>query len=491
MRRHLVRIVGAAASAFLCGGGLALGMPAGSAGTKIIQVIFFLAAVILLGRTTLRKTGVANKIFAGLVLGAVVGLAFGPDAAVIKPVGTAFIRLIKMVVIPLIFASLLVGVASLGDIRRLGRIGGKTFAFYAAYYVTAVALGLFLANTLKPGRNIPESVQAELKASYGETADAQAVRAVERPGVIEMLVDIIPDNPGDAFVKADMLQIIFLAMFMGVVISLLDREKMKPVLSFFEAVNDIMIRIVEIVIKLAPYAVFALIAAVVGTFGVNILMSLLRYCAVVIGGLLILAVSYPAVVTLFTRYPYFRFWKAISKAQLIAFSTSSSSATLPVSMECAEDNIGVSKQISSFVLPLGATINMNGTALYQGVATIFLAQVFGVELSTLSLALVVVTAVAASIGSPATPGVGIVILSMVLSAAGVPAAGIGLILGVDRIIDMSRTAVNVTGDIVAAAVLDQFVGGERTAEEQLAREAKHEEERLAHGRDVVVEGPTK
>lgn len=458
MHRYRIRIVGGVASAVLCGAALAIGMPAGSPAARIIQLALFSAAVVLLGLTTLRKTGVANKIFAGLVLGAVVGLAFGPDAAVIKPVGTAFIRLIKMVVIPLIFASLLVGVASLGDIRRLGRIGGKTVAFYVAYYVTAVALGLFLANTLKPGQNIPESVQAELKASYGETADTQAMQAVERPGVIEMLVDIIPDNPGDAFVKANMLQIIFLAMFMGVVISLLDRDKMKPVLSFFEAINDIMIRIVEIVIKLAPYAVFALIAAVVGTFGVDILMSLLRYCAVVIGGLFILAVSYPAVVTVFTRYPYFRFWKGISKAQLIAFSTSSSSATLPVSMECAEDNLGVSKQISSFVLPLGATINMNGTALYQGVTAIFIAQVYGMNLGIGDQLAIILTATLASVGAAGAPAMGVLMLIIVLKQVGIPLEGIALILGVERILDMARTVINITGDLAAATVIAHSEG---------------------------------
>ena len=458
MRRYWIRIVGGAASAVLCGIALAIGTPAGSSGSRIIQLILFLAAVLLLGRTTLRKTGVANKIFAGLILGAVVGLAFGPDAAVIKPVGTAFIRLIKMVVIPLIFASLLVGVASLGDIRRLGRIGGKTLAFYIVYYVTAVALGLFLANTVRPGQNIPPSVQAELKANYGGTADAQALRAGERPGVIEMLVDIIPDNPGDAFVKANMLQIIFLAMFMGVVISLLDREKMKPVLSFFEAVNDIMIRIVEIVIKLAPYAVFALIAAVVGTFGIDILMSLLRYCAVVIGGLFILAVSYPAVVSLFTRYPYFRFWKGISKAQLIAFSTSSSSATLPVSMECAEDNLGVSKQISSFVLPLGATINMNGTALYQGVTAIFIAQVYGMQLGIGGQLAIILTATLASVGAAGAPAMGVLMLIIVLKQVGIPLEGIALILGVERILDMARTVINITGDLAAATVIAHSEG---------------------------------
>ncbi|MGB7297043.1 MAG: dicarboxylate/amino acid:cation symporter [Candidatus Aminicenantales bacterium] len=466
MRNGMSRIAGALGSAVLCGAALALGMPAGSAGPKIIQVILFLAAVILLGWTTLRKSGVANKIFAGLVLGAAVGLAFGPDAAVIKPVGTAFIRLIKMVVIPLIFASLLVGVASLGDMRKLGRIGGKTVAFFLVYYVTAIALGLFLANALKPGENIPESVQAELKANYSE--DVQTLGAGERPGVIEMLVDIIPDNPGDAFVKANMLQIIFLAMFMGVVISLLDRDKMKPVLSFFEAINDIMIRIVEIVIKLAPYAVFALIAAVVGTFGADILMSLLRYCAVVIAGLFILAVSYPAVVSLFTRFPYLRFWRGISKAQLIAFSTSSSSATLPVSMECAEENLGVSRQISSFVLPLGATINMNGTALYQGVTAVFIAQVYGMNLGIGDQLVIVLTATLASVGAAGAPAMGVLMLIIVLKQVGIPLEGIALILGVERILDMARTVINITGDIAAATVIAHSEGELHMVGKQIA-----------------------
>lgn len=453
MRRHVPRILGAVGATALCAAALALGRPAEAFNIKLIQTVFLIAAIVLLILTTLRRTSVPTQIFVGLILGAVAGLIYSHDAAVIRPVGTAFIRLIKMVVIPLIFASLLVGVASLGDLRKLGRIGGKTFAFYIAYYVSAVALGLFLANVLKPGANLPESVQAELKASYGETADVQALRAEERPGLGEVLIDIIPDNPADSFVRANMLQIIFIAMFMGVVISLLDKKKMKPVIQFFEAINDIMIKIVEIVIKIAPYAVFALIAAVVGSFGVDILMSLLRYCAVTIGGLVLLAFTYPAVVTIFTKYPYFKFWKGIYEAQLIAFSTCSSSATLPVTMECAEDNIGVSKEISSFVLPLGATINMNGTALYQGVTAIFIAQVYGMHLGLGDQLAIVLTATLASIGAAGAPAMGVLMLVIVLRQVGIPLEGIALILGVERILDMSRTVINITGDIAAATVI--------------------------------------
>jgi Na+/H+-dicarboxylate symporter len=447
------RISGAVAAVALCAISYTLGHPADALSIKIIQMLLMLGAVVILILTTLRRTGIPTQIFVGLVLGAVAGVIFGPDAAVIRPVGTAFIRLIKMVVIPLIFASLLVGVASLGDLRKLGRVGTKTFAFYIAYYVSAVALGLFLANSLQPGSNLPESVQAELKASYGETADMQAIRAEERPSIGEVLIDIIPDNPAGSFVRANMLQVIFIAMFMGVVISLLNKAKMKPVISFFEAINDIMIKIVEIVIKIAPYAVFALIAAVVGTFGVDILMSLVRYCAVVIGGLLILALTYPAVVWFFTKYPYFKFWKGITQAQLIAFSTCSSSATLPVTMECAEDNIGVSKQISSFVLPLGATINMNGTALYQGVTAIFIAQVYGMNLGIGDQLAIILTATLASIGAAGAPAMGVLMLVIVLKQVGIPLEGIALILGVERILDMSRTVINITGDVAAATVI--------------------------------------
>lgn len=453
MRRHLNRIIGGIAATILCLTALLLGTPASGTPVKIVQTVLLLGAVVLLGFTSLRKTGIPTKIFAGLILGAVAGLIYGPDAEIIKPLGTAFIRLIKMVVVPLIFASLLVGVASLGDLRKLGRIGGKTFAFYIAYYITAVALGLFLANTLKPGENLPESVQAELKANYGETAGAQALRAGDRPGIGDILVNIIPDNPADSLVKADMLQIIFFAMFMGVVISLLDKKKMKPVIVFFEAINDIMIKIVEVVIRIAPYAVFALIAAVVGTFGADILVSLMRYTLITIGGMFILAVSYPAIVSLFTKYPYFRFWKGIYPAQLIAFSTCSSSATLPVTMECAEDTIGVSKQISSFVLPLGATINMNGTALYQGVTALFIAQVYGMHLGLGDQLTIILTATLASIGAAGAPAMGVLMLVIVLKQVGIPLEGIALILGVERILDMFRTVINVTGDIAAATVI--------------------------------------
>ncbi|MBN1940154.1 MAG: dicarboxylate/amino acid:cation symporter [Candidatus Aminicenantes bacterium] len=433
-------------------------MPGAETGTKVVQGGLIAAAVVVLGFTSLRKSGIPTKILAGLLLGAVAGLAFGPEAAVIRPVGTAFIRLIKMVIIPLIFASLLVGVASLGNLKKVGRIGGKTLLFFVTYYVFALALGLFLANAFKPGSNLPEAVQVRLQAEYGDAAQQQAQRAETRPGLGEMLVNIIPDNPVDSLVKGDMLQIIFFAMFMGAVVTMLDKKKMQPVISIMEAVNDIMIKIVEIVIRLAPYAVFALIASVVGTFGADILMSLLRYSLLTVFGLFVLAASYPAAVRLLARFPYFKFWKGIFPAQLIAFSTSSSSATLPVSMECAEENIGVSKEITSFVLPLGATINMNGTALYQGVTAVFIAQVYGLDLSLGAQLGIVLTATLASIGTAGAPAMGVLMLVIVLRQAGIPLEGIALIMGVERILDMFRTSMNITGDIAAAAVVAHTEG---------------------------------
>jgi Na+/H+-dicarboxylate symporter len=457
-RSPLRRLLGVLASAGLCAVALAMGAPATAWAVKVAQAILLAGALIILIFTTLRRTGIPSQILVGLFLGAVAGVIYGPDIAVIRPLGTAFIRLIKMIVIPLIFASLLIGVASLGNLRKLGRVGGKTLAFFLAYYVFAVGLGLFLANTIKPGSNIPESVQAKLKANYGEVADVQAKRAEKQPSLGEVLVNIIPDNPADSLVRADFLQIIFFAMFMGVVITLLDKKKMQPVLAFFEAINDIMIKIVEIVIRLAPYAVFALIAAVVGTFGTDILMSLLRYCAVTIGGLIILAASYPAAVWVFTRFPYFKFWKGIFPAQLIAFSTCSSSATLPVSMECAEESIGVSPEITSFVLPLGATINMNGTALYQGVTAVFIAQVYGIKLGLAAQLSIVLTATLASVGAAGAPAMGVLMLVIVLRQVGIPLEGIALIMGVERILDMFRTSMNISGDIATAAVVAHSEG---------------------------------
>ena len=277
---------------------------------------------------------------------------------------------------------------------------------------------------------------------------------MKRPKIKDILLDIIPTNPIKAFSEGKMLQIIFFAMILGIALTLIDPERAKPMLNFFEAVNNAMIQIVHIIMRLAPYGVFALIAAIIANFGLTILIILLKYSVVVVLGLTLhVVITYTLAIKVFTRLKVAAFFKGIRDAQLIGFSSSSSSATLPVTMECVEENLGVSNEVSSFVLPLGATINMDGTALYQGVAAVFIAQVFGMDLTLTQQLTIVLTATLASIGTAGAPGVGMITLAMVLQTIGVPLEGIALILGVDRILDMCRTAVNLTGDASCAVIV--------------------------------------
>jgi Na+/H+-dicarboxylate symporter len=332
----------------------------------------------------LPKLALYTKILLGFAIGAVVGIVanqYGQAAFFsnyVKPFGDAFIRLISMVVVPLVFASLLVGTGTLSDIRRLGRMGIKTFAYYLFTTAVAITIGLMLANLFQPGRGLPLETKEQLLASYRAEASVKIEQALQKPSVTEVLLDIIPLNPVRAFAEAEMLQIIFFALVFGIVLTMLPQEKSRPVLTFFDGVNDAMLKLVMIIMEIAPYGVFALIAAMIAEFGLGILSTLAKYSVVVVVGLIIHAgVTYPTLLKIFTRLPIRKFFGGIRPAQLIAFSSSSSSATLPVTMECVEENLGVSKPVASFILPLGATINMDGTALYQGVAAVFIAQVFG------------------------------------------------------------------------------------------------------------------
>ena len=400
------------------------------------------------------KPKIYTQILIGLLLGVLAGIIFGPKAAVIKPIGTAFIRLITLIVVPLVFASLVVGTASLGDIRKLGRMGMKTIAYYLTTTALAITIGLVLANIVRPGSRLPEEVKTNLLQNYGGVAIEKIQQAEETPGVIDVLLDIIPTNPINSLSTANMLQIIFFALFLGVALTMIPTHRARSVLSFFEGINDAMIQIVHIVMKLAPYGVFALIAAIVGQFGAGILLTLLRYCIVVIVGLILhTCLTYPAAVSLLAKMNPFSFFRGIRSAQLIAFSTSSSSATLPVTMECSMENLNVPNDVASFVLPLGATINMDGTALYQGVAAVFISEVYGMHLTLGSQLMIVLTATLASIGAAGVPGVGMITLALVLKTIGVPLEGIALILGVDRILDMCRTVTNITGDSSAAVIV--------------------------------------
>jgi Na+/H+-dicarboxylate symporter len=411
------------------------------------------------------NTQLHTKIFFGLLAGVPVGLILGPSANILKPVGDIFLRLIQMIVVPLVFSSLFVGTASLGDIRKLGRIGAKTIGYYLSTTAIAITIGLLLGNIFTPGSNIDETTKERLMASQ-KTAVAEKIDiAANKPDIFDTIVHIVPVNPIKSLVEANMLQIIFLAILLGIAVTMVPGNKGKPLINFFESLSEAMMKTVHIVMKIAPLGVFALIAVVVGRFGADILLSLLKYSIIVIVGLgLHVFLTYFTAIRLFSDVNPIEFMKGIRPAQLIAFSTSSSNATLPVTIECCEENLGISEKISSFVLPLGATINMDGTALYQGVAAIFIAQVYGIGLGFIDQLTIVLMATLASIGAAGVPGVGIITLAMVLETIGVPIEGIALILGVDRLLDMCRTVVNITGDSTCALIIEKSENKLRTSQ---------------------------
>ncbi|MFO7915354.1 MAG: dicarboxylate/amino acid:cation symporter [Candidatus Krumholzibacteriales bacterium] len=395
-----------------------------------------------------------TKIFIGLLAGIPAGFLLGDLVEYLQPVGDIFLRLIRMIVVPLVFSSLFVGTASLGDIRKLGRIGIKTMGYYLSTTAIAITIGLVLGNIFTPGNSIDQATRDRLFSAHQTEAAQKIDIASNKPDVLDTLVKIVPGNPVESLAEANMLQIIFFALLLGIAVTMLPGNKGKPLIRFFEALSETMIQTVHIVMKMAPLGVFALIAVVVGRFGTDILVSLLKYTLVVLLGLgLHVFLTYSTAIRLFANYNFFKFLKGVRPAQLIAFSTSSSSATLPVTIECCEENLGVSEKVSSFVLPLGATINMDGTALYQGVAAIFIAQVYGIPLTIINQLTIVLMATLASIGAAGVPGIGIITLAMVLETIGVPLEGIALILGVDRLIDMCRTTVNITGDSSCALII--------------------------------------
>lgn len=393
-----------------------------------------------------------TQILTGLVLGVILGFLLKENIAWVEPFGTAFIRLITMIVVPLVFASLLVGTASLGDPKKLGRIGGKTLIFFLVTTVISCAIGLGLANTLKPGSNLPQTTRDQIAAEYLSDTESRISAFEEKPAISDILVNIIPKNPFDSLAKSAMLQIIFFAIFFGITLTMIPVEKAKPIISFFEGVNQVMIKMILVIMKVAPIGVFALIAVIVAKFGWDILSSLLMFTLIVIFGCLFhMFTVLPLALKLLTKMKVTSFFKGIFPAQLIALTTTSSGATLPVTMECCEKNLKVPNEICSFVLPLGATINMNGTSLYQGVAALFLAEVYiPGGLSFVDQLIVVGTATLGAIGTAGVPGAAVILLAVVLQAVGIPLEGIALVLGVDRIVDMFRTPLNITGDAICA-----------------------------------------
>jgi Na+/H+-dicarboxylate symporter len=421
------------------------------------------------------------KILTGLVTGLVFGLIcifLGiPNSIVIdyiKPFGTLFVNGLKLIAMPLIFASLIVGVANLGDVSKLSRIGTRTIAVYLSTTLIATTLGLFIVNIIQPGKIITENTRTEIMLMFENdaTSNTHVAEDLKKQGPLQPLVNVVPDNLfKSASENSNMLQIVFFSILFGVALLQIKSDKKNMVIGFFEGLNDVILRIIDFIMMTSPYGVFALISTlVVEVAGSNpskaleVLSALLLYAITVLLGLAILILGvYPFILKIFSKVKYKAFFKGIRDAQLLAFSTSSSSATLPVTMECVEKKLGVSEEVSSFVLPLGSTVNMDGTSLYQSVAAVFIAQAMGIELSMGSQIAIVLTAVLASIGSAGVPGAGMVMLVIVLEAAGIPAAGLALIVAPDRPLDMCRTVVNITGDCMVASVIATSEG------EQLGR----------------------
>jgi len=425
----------------------------------------------------MKKLALHWKIIIGMVLGVVYGLIANKlgwvdfTNAWIKPWGVIFVNLLKLIAVPLVFASLIKGVASLSDISKLSRIGGKTIAIYLVSTVIAVTIGLLLVNTVKPGEGFDkDSISQTEQIEKGVKDKKQAAENVKDGGPLEFLVDIVPTNIFDAASNnRNMLQVIFFAILFGIALIMLPNEKTTYVKGFFDGINDIILQIVDIIMMAAPYGVFALLGGLVVDFGASaeLFIALAKYSVTVIVGLLLMIlVVYPLILKIFTKMKYKDFFKGIMPAQMLAFSTSSSAATLPVTMERCEDHLGVSEEVSSFVLPLGATINMDGTSLYQAVAAVFIAQAYGMDLDMSQQLTIVLTATLASIGAAAVPGAGMVMLVIVLGAIGVPTEGLALIFGVDRLLDMMRTVVNVTGDATVATVVASTEGQLREVTEE-------------------------
>jgi Na+/H+-dicarboxylate symporter len=410
-----------------------------------------------------------------IIIGLVLGVLFGIVAAIshwgqftqdwIAPFGTIFVNLLKLIAVPLVLASLVTGVASLADLTKLSRMGGKTIAIYLVTTVVAICIGLILVNTLQPGKSIPDDVAANLQATYQEEMEQRSgdVQLAKERGPLQPLVDIVPQNIiGAAGNNRNMLQVVFFALFIGIGLILVRNERTEVVLQFFQGLNDVIIKLVDVIMLIAPIGVFALIAGTITSIAGDSLASVLEllrslgfYALVVCLGLVLhVVIVYGGLVHFISPLTLKQFFRGISPAQLLAFSTSSSAATLPVTMECAEENLGVKKEVASFVLPLGATINLDGTAMYQSIAAVFIAQALGMELDFAAQLTIVLTALLASIGAAPVPGAGLIMLVIILEAIGVPSGGVALILGVDRILDMLRTTANVTGDATVAVLVN-------------------------------------
>jgi Na+/H+-dicarboxylate symporter len=407
------------------------------------------------------------KVLIGMFLGLATGVAIGPSAGLLDAEtgasignwlalpGMLFLASIQMIVVPLVFASIILGLASSENVDQLRRLGVVVVLFFVATTAVAVTIGLWIANLFKPGAGLADQLIMEVPQDAVPSAIAP-------PGIAEIpetLVRLLPGNPLGSMVQGEMLQVVIFAIVVGVALVALSPKQSKPMLDLLVTLQQVCMMIVRWAMLIAPFAVFGLMARLTSQIGFEALVGMAFYVLTVLFGLLLLLFMYLALVWILAGQTPGSFLRATRELLLLAFSTSSSAAVMPLSIKTAEEKLGVRTSIAQFVIPLGATINMNGTALYQGVAAVFLAQVYGVDISAAGMALVVVMAVGASIGSPATPGVGIVILAMVLTTVGIPAEGAALLMGVDRILDMSRTSINVAGDLVASKLMNRWIGG--------------------------------
>lgn len=388
------------------------------------------------------------KIFIALVLSVVVGLIAGEPALPfinwwIAPIGTIFINLIKMMIVPVVFFSLVVGMTSLGDTKKLGRIGAKTVCLYLATTAVAILIGFGIAGIVSPGTGLSLASDATYKVK-------------EAPGVMQVLVAMVPANPIDAMAKAQILPVIVFSLFVGIGIVHVGGERAQLLMKFFDAAAEVSYKIIGIVMQFAPIGVFALLLPVVAKNGPSVLLPLMSVIAcVAIGCVIHAVVVYSSLARVWGGHTPMEFFRGMSEAMMIAFTTCSSAAALPVNMKNCQEKLGVSREVSSFVLPLGATINMDGTALYMGVCSLFVANVFGVDLTMGQMLMIILTGTLASIGTAGVPGAGLIMLAMVLQTAGLPLEGLALVAGIDRVLDMFRTCLNITGDGAVTIVMDQ------------------------------------
>jgi Na+/H+-dicarboxylate symporter len=381
------------------------------------------------------------KILIGMVLGVITGVILGDSTEMIKPIGTLFINIIRMLIVPLVFCSLIVGITSMKDASKMSRVGIKSIVIYLLTTAVAISIGLALATMFQPG------VSLNLSAALVNEAKPTT-------NIVDTLLGMFPTNPIAALATGNILQIIVFAIFLGISLIHIDESKARPVIAAFEGFAEAMYKMTEFVMKFAPYGVYALMAWVAGQYGLDVLLPLVNVIILVyIGCIIHILFIGGGLVGLIGKLNPKCFYKGIFTAQVMAFSTTSTSGTLPVSMKCASENLGVSKSISSFILPMGATINMDGTALYQGVLVLFIAQAYGIDLSLLDYSTIILTATLASIGTAGIPGAGLIMLSLVLASVGLPLEGIAIVAGIDRILDMARTTVNVTGDLMVSVLI--------------------------------------